>query len=111
MLGRSRAYSDEFLRRSALYARLDRALDHLSLPSGALLEIHAQQSRLADLQPPASLDAATRGAVADLIRQAFVFGFRIIMMICAGLALISAVVAWTMIPRAGKGRQRTAPLP
>jgi EmrB/QacA subfamily drug resistance transporter len=95
----------------AFRARLDHGLDRLSLPAGIVQEIHTQETRLAGLQPPASLDAATRGAVADLIRQAFVFGFRIIMMICAGLALISAVVAWTMIPRAGKGRQRTAPLP
>jgi EmrB/QacA subfamily drug resistance transporter len=86
----------------AFRARLDRALDHLSLPSGALLEIHAQQSRLADLQPPASLDASTRAAIADLTRQGFVSGFRIVMVICAGLSLASALVALIMVPSAGE---------
>jgi hypothetical protein len=31
------------------------------------------------------------------IVEAFVFGFRMVMVICAGLALASSVVAWLMI--------------
>jgi predicted MFS family arabinose efflux permease len=37
------------------------------------------------------------------IRQAFVFGFRIVMMICAALALASAAVAWRLVPDSGPG--------
>jgi hypothetical protein len=88
----------------AFRARLDRALDHLSLPSGALLEIHAQQSRLADLEPAVSLDASTRTAITGSTRQGFVSGFRIVMAICAGLSSASALVALIMVPRAGESR-------
>lgn len=82
----------------AFRARLDRTLDRLSLPSAIVLEIHSQEARLAGLQPPASLDAPTRAAVIDLVRRGFVFGFRIVMMICAVLSLASAMVAWFMVP-------------
>ena len=85
----------------AFHARIDRALDRLSLPSGTMLQIRSQEDRLADLQPPASLDAPARAAVTNLVRRGFVFGFRIVMMICAGLSLASALVAWFMVPSAG----------
>ena len=84
----------------AFRARLDRELMHLSLPPVALDQIHAQQNRLAELQPPASLNAPTQTAVARAVRLGFVFGFRIVMLICALLALAGALVAWRMVPRA-----------
>lgn len=86
--------------------RLDQALDQFSLPSSILEEIHAQETRLAGLQPPASLDAPTRAAITDLVRQGFVFGFRIVMLICAGLSLASAMVAWFMVPSGGDRSNR-----
>lgn len=92
----------------AFRARLDRMLDHLPLPSAALKEIYAQEDRLAGLQPPAGLDAPTRAAVTDSIRKAFVFGFGIVMMICAGLSLVSTVVAWFMILKTGDRSKSTA---
>ena len=81
-------------------ARFDGSLASLSLPSGMLDQIHAQESRLAGLQIPAGLDANTKAAMKDLVGRAFVFGFRIVMTICAGLSVGSAVVAWLMIPNA-----------
>ena len=80
---------------------LDRTLVHLALPPACLQQIHAQENRLAALQPPASLDAPTRAAVAASIQQGFVFGFRIVMMICAALALASALIAWRRVPDPG----------
>jgi Major Facilitator Superfamily len=91
----------------AFRAHLDRSLNYLSLSSGLIKEIHAQETRLADLQPPGSLDASTRAAVTDSIRKAFVFGFRIVMMICAALSLASAVVAWFMILNTGDRSKRS----
>lgn len=85
----------------AFRARLDLTLAHLSVPSGILRQIQAQETRLAGLQVPADLDPNTRAAVKDLIRQAFVFGFRIVMLTCAGLSVVSAAVAWLMIPNTG----------
>jgi hypothetical protein len=37
------------------------------------------------------------------VSQAFVFAFRMVMLICAGLSMASAIVAWLTIP-AGQGR-------
>jgi hypothetical protein len=87
----------------AFRTQLDRTLMHLSLPPAALRQIHAQETRLAALQPPAGLDAPTMATITASIRQAFVFGFRIVMMICAALALASAAVAWRLVPDSGPG--------
>jgi predicted MFS family arabinose efflux permease len=94
---------------SAFRARLDRTLDHLSLPSGTLEELRSHESRLAGLQAPANLDPKTKDEIDNLIRQAFVFGFRIVMLICTGLALASAAVAWLMLPKASGASSLTAP--
>jgi predicted MFS family arabinose efflux permease len=90
----------------AFRTQLDRTLMHLSLPPAALRQIHAQETRLAALQPPAGLDAPTAAAITTSVRQGFVFGFRIVMMICAALALASAMVAWRMVPGPGDLPQR-----
>ena len=84
----------------AFRVRLDRALDHLSLPSGVLADLRSNESKLAGLRAPANLDQKTQEEINNLIRLAFVFGFRIVMLICAGLALASAAVAWLMLPKA-----------
>lgn len=91
----------------AFRVRLDHALRTLSLPAGILEGIHTQETRLAAMHPPASLDALTRATVTESIRQAFVFGFRIVMTICACLSLASAVVALIMVPG---GRQQSQPI-
>ena len=83
----------------AFRVRFDRALQHLSLPSAILHNLRAHEAQLAGLQAPENLDPRTRTALANMIRQSFVFGFRIIMLLCAGLALMSAAIAWTMLPK------------
>ena len=93
----------------AFRVRLDHALSLLSLPPEILTGIHAQETRLAAMQPPASLDPLTGAAITESIRQAFVFGFRIVMLICACLSLASAVVALIMIPGGGERSQQAAP--
>ena len=94
---------------SAFRARLDRTLDHLSLPSGTLEELRSHESSLAGLQAPANLDPKTKDEIDNLVRQAFVFGFRIVMLICTGLALASTAVAWLMLPKASGASSLTAP--
>src|SRR5437660_3889154 len=81
-------------------ARLDRTLDHLSLPSSILQEVRNHETRLAGLQVPTDLNPGAKTAIKESIGQAFVFGFRIVMLICAGLALASGAVGWLMMPKA-----------
>ena len=85
---------------SAFGARFDHALQHLSLPSAILQDLRAHETRLAGLQAPANLDPNTRVALANMIQQSFIFAFRIIMLLCTGLALASAAIAQTMLPKA-----------
>ena len=84
---------------SAFTSRLNRSVVQLSLPANALREIQAGETRLAGLQIPAELNSTTREAVKRSVGKSFVFGFRIVMMICVGLSAMSSVVAWrTMQP-------------
>jgi EmrB/QacA subfamily drug resistance transporter len=78
-------------------SRLGEKLTELSLPPGVLQQIQAEKTKLADLQGPASLDPDTKAAIANFVKQAFVSGFRVVMLICASLSLASAAVAGLMI--------------
>lgn len=80
-------------------SRLNYSLAHLSLPPAILQELHADEIKLAGLQVPAGLNSNTENTIKEFIGRAFLFGFRIVMLICSGLSLGSAVVAWLMIPK------------
>jgi len=79
--------------------RLNHSLVQVSLPPGMLHKLQSDEIRLAGLQVPAVLDPSTRAAIKEMIGDAFVFGFRIVMFIVAGLSVISAAIAWRMIPK------------
>jgi len=85
----------------AFGSRLNHSLAHFSLPTGVLQEIRSEETKLAGLQVPGGLTPGTRAIITQSIGEAFVFGYRIVMLICAGLALASAAVAWLMIPKSG----------
>jgi predicted MFS family arabinose efflux permease len=87
--------------------RLDNSTAHFSLPPVVWQELHSDEIKLAGLQVPTGLDPNTRAAIKKSIGEAFVFGFRIVMLICAGLSLASAAVTWLMIPKE-RGRPGTA---
>ena len=82
---------------------LNHSLAHFSLPPEVLEEIRAEATKLAGLQVPGGLDPSARAMVKQSIGEAFVFGYRIVMLICGVLALASAAVAWRMIPKSGDG--------
>ena len=46
-----------------------------------------------------TIEERTRTALQQAIKESFVFGFRIVMLTAAGLALVSAVVAFTVIEK------------
>lgn len=81
-------------------ANLHDALAARNLPPGTLEYIQANENRLAGLELPArlNLDAEASTMMHAAIAHAFVVGFRMVMYICTGLSLASAVVAWRMIP-------------
>jgi EmrB/QacA subfamily drug resistance transporter len=82
-------------------SRLNHQLDRLSLPPAVLQALHADEIKLAGLHVPDGLDPCTQAAIKRSIGDAFVFGFRTVMLICAALTAASAAVAWLLIPRDG----------
>jgi EmrB/QacA subfamily drug resistance transporter len=83
----------------AFGSRLDHSLAHFWLRPAIFQAIHAEEIKLAGLQPLAGLDTDTTVAIKKSVAEAFVFGFRTVMLICAALSVASAVAAWRMIPR------------
>jgi MFS family permease len=77
--------------------RLDRSLATLAIPAPALREIQSNEIRLAALKIPQGIDAQTATAIEASVKQAFVFGFRLVMLTCAILATAGAGFAWRMI--------------
>ncbi len=82
---------------SAFSSRLNHSLAYLSLPPSILQTVQMEEIKLAGLQVPAGLDPGTSGAIKESIGKSFVFGFRIVMLICASLSATSAAVAWRVI--------------
>jgi EmrB/QacA subfamily drug resistance transporter len=78
--------------------RLQTALARMDVPAGVLHEIQANLVKLGGLQVPSGLDADQAAAVQGALTEAFVFGFRCILLVCAALALTSAGLALKMIP-------------
>jgi EmrB/QacA subfamily drug resistance transporter len=83
-------------------AGLDARVAALDLPPQAQQQLEAEKADLGAAQVPEGLNAETASAVQTAIAESFVAGFRIAMLIAAGLALMSAVAAGILIE--GKGR-------
>jgi EmrB/QacA subfamily drug resistance transporter len=74
--------------------RLRHELANLGLSSEIVREIQSRVIKLAGLELPSNLDAITAASIRTAINHAFIFGFRLIMLVCAGLAAASSAVAW-----------------
>lgn len=89
-------------------SHLNSSLAHLSLPPAILRKLQAEEIKLAGLQVPAGLDPTTRTAIKESVKEAFVSGFRIVMVICATLSVASAAVALLMIRKDTDRPRRSA---
>ncbi|CAN5550418.1 N/A [soil metagenome] len=81
----------------AFSATLDSRVEALNLPPEARQELEAEKANLGAASAPEGLDADTVVAVETAIRESFVSGFRLAMVVAAGLALASAVAAGIML--------------
>ena len=79
---------------------LDERLRALQVTPQVKQALEQQRMRLADAEPPAALDEATKAKLREAIEQSFVTGFRRVAFGSALLAVLSAVSAWLLI--AGK---------
>jgi EmrB/QacA subfamily drug resistance transporter len=77
---------------------LRQSLESLNLNSGIVHELESNVAKLGDLAPPPGVDALTAVAIRSAVARAFIFGFRLITVLCASLAAASATVAYLKIP-------------
>jgi EmrB/QacA subfamily drug resistance transporter len=84
---------------SQFSVHLNRSLAHLPMPAAVRAQLQSTESKLAALKPPAGVEPATAAAIESSIVASFTYTFRLMMWICAALALASAAVTWRIIPR------------
>ena len=89
--------------------KLQTSVLHLRLPSDLLDYLRSSVAQLGALQVPSTLDTETAAKVQDHVAQAFVFGFRVVMAICAVLSVASAAVAFRMISLEAPTADRSTP--
>jgi EmrB/QacA subfamily drug resistance transporter len=77
--------------------QLGNKLNAANLPEPAKHNVLEQRNRLTQIEPPKGLDAAQEQMLKKSIDGSFLSGFRWVMCISAGLALLSASSAWSMI--------------
>ena len=83
---------------NAFSSRLNRRLVQLSPPPAILEAVRSNETQLAGLPIPSDVSPDMEVAIQESVAEAFVFGFRIVMVICAGLAVASSAVAWFLDP-------------
>jgi len=88
--------------------RLQDSLAGLQIAPPIRDEIQSNVIQLAAISAPSNVDAATSAMIRAAIAHAFVFGFRLIMLICAALAAASAAVALKTIPSSRVARDDPA---
>lgn len=77
---------------------LRQSLASLNLSAGIVDQLESNVAKLASLAAPRGIDSQTAAAIRSVIADAFVFAFRLIMLLCAILAITSAGIAWRKIP-------------
>ena len=75
-------------------------LSHLALlqiPVETHNNIVAQQIKLVGIDIPTGLSSSTHAAIQQAISESFVAGFRVVMLIASGLALVSSLCSFLLI--------------
>nr|WP_298728348.1 MFS transporter [uncultured Steroidobacter sp.] len=85
---------------------VDARVDRISMSNETRALVRAEVPKLAEAQPPGSIDGEQRDAVKRAFNESFVYSFRIVALIAAALALASAVCGWLTI-EPSKRRLRT----
>jgi hypothetical protein len=70
-----------------------------SLTYEAQVQILSQSDRLGGIVIPESFDEFSRNFVVDAVKGSFIYGFRWVMGLCAGLAFIGSIISFLTIAR------------
>jgi EmrB/QacA subfamily drug resistance transporter len=82
-------------------------LDALNVPPAARDLLLRERGKLAAAAIPPSVPDELRRSLEQVIHEAFVDAFRLIMLLSAALAVASAMIAWLMIGQPGRDDTRT----
>jgi hypothetical protein len=77
--------------------QLAQRLHSSTLTAPAKHAVLEQRNRLIQIEPPEGLNSDQQQVLKRSIDESFLSGFRWVMFISAGLALLSALSAWSMI--------------
>ena len=77
--------------------QLQNRLDAANLPETAKHTVMEQRTRLTQIEMPSGLAADQQLELKRSIDESFLSGFRWVMAVSAGLAVLSSISAWTMI--------------
>jgi predicted MFS family arabinose efflux permease len=87
----------EIVATQAFASRLNSRLAELATPPGVLHALLPQGNRLAAMEIPRTVSGPMRVELKQAIDASSVSGYRLLMLIAAGLALASALCAWLLI--------------
>jgi MFS family permease len=82
---------------STFSRNLHQRLANIDMDDEARRSLYEQRVKLAGLQLPTTLNAATQRQLEQAVADSFVSGYRLIMLIGACLAMTSAATTWMMI--------------
>jgi EmrB/QacA subfamily drug resistance transporter len=85
----------------AFSSNLNPNLQDLPIPPAVMHDLQSNEIQLAALAVPAGINAEIAAAIRISIERAFVFTFRLAMVICAALSIASAFFGWRMIASPG----------
>lgn len=77
--------------------RLANRMGEIQLDEQVKHSVYEQRVKLAGIEVPPNTDSATAEKIKEAVAESFVFGFRIIMLTSAALALASAASSWLLI--------------
>jgi hypothetical protein len=83
---------------SQFATHLNGMLERAAIPDNVRNEVKANVTKMAALKPPADADPTSQSAINSAVTQSFLYSFKLMMWICAALALVSAAVAWSILP-------------
>jgi len=85
---------------------LTRRLDEIQLDNQLKHSVYEQRVKLAGLELPSNVDPATQDTMKGAVADSFVFGFRIVMLTSAAMALASGGSAWLLIRKSSLAQSK-----
>jgi EmrB/QacA subfamily drug resistance transporter len=79
-------------------SHLNRSLAGVTMPADVRADVQSNEIKMAALKPPERVEPRTAAEIESAIIESFIFSFRLVMWICTALALVSAALAWRLIP-------------